>query len=69
VWPNIRTRLHSTFPSRADLINAMLASCHLPRLSDGTFTVNFKGKLQLDGGLLSVVTPPPSTHHSVLVCR
>jgi predicted acylesterase/phospholipase RssA len=65
----VRTRLFSSFPSRADLIAAVLASCHLPSLSDGSFTVNFKGRLHIDGGLLSVVTPPPDAAHPVLVCR
>jgi hypothetical protein len=69
VWPSVRTRLFSSFPSRADLIAAVLASCHLPSLSDGSFTVNFKGRLHIDGGLLSVVTPPPDAAHTVLVCR
>jgi hypothetical protein len=36
---------------------------------DGSFTVNFKGRLHIDGGLLSVLTPPPNTAHSVLICR
>ncbi len=69
VWPTIRTRLVSRYPTRADLIKAVLASCHLPLLSDGTLTVKFKGCLHIDGGLLSVVTPPPHAAHSVLVCR
>ena len=69
VWPTIRTRLFSTFQTRADLINAVLASCHLPTLSDGTLTTKFRGQLHIDGGLLSVVTPPPQAAHTVLVCR
>ncbi|WIA42761.1 hypothetical protein OEZ86_008703 [Tetradesmus obliquus] len=68
VWPSIRTRLFSSFPTRPDLISAVMASCHLPSLSDGSFTVNFKGRLHIDGGLLSVVTPPPNAAHTVLVC-
>eukprot|EP00878_Enallax_costatus_P031577 GHUV01034536.1.p1 GENE.GHUV01034536.1~~GHUV01034536.1.p1 ORF type:complete len:113 (+),score=22.76 GHUV01034536.1:208-546(+) len=69
VWPAIRTRLFSSFPTRTDLINAMMASCHLPTLSDGSFTVNFNGRLHIDGGLLSVLTPPPGAAHTVHVCR
>lgn len=68
VWPSIRTRLFSSFPKRSDLIAAVLASCHLPTLSDGSLTVNFHGNLHIDGGLLSVITPPPHASHSVLVC-
>lgn len=69
VWPTIRTRLFSSFHTRADLINAVMASCHLPTLSDGSFTMRFKGRLHIDGGLLSVLTPPPHAAHTVLVCR
>lgn len=69
VWPAIRTRLFSSFPTRADLINAVMASCHLPTLSDGTFTVNFKNRLHIDGGLLSVLTTPPKATHTVAICR
>lgn len=65
----IQTRLVSSFKSRSDLIRAVLASCHLPTLSDGSLTVKFKGRLHIDGGLLSVVTPPPGAAHTVLVCR
>jgi hypothetical protein len=32
-------------------------------------TVSFEGRLHIDGGLLSVLTPPPGAYHSVLVCR
>eukprot|EP00775_Hariotina_reticulata_P010098 gene10098-10254_t len=68
VFPTIRTRLFSSFPTQTDLINAVMASCHLPSYSDGSITVNFKGRLHIDGGLLSVLTPPPNAVHSVLVC-
>lgn len=69
VWPSIRTRLFSSFPTRSDLIDAVLASCHLPALSDGSLTKKFMGRLHIDGGLLSVVTPPPDAAHTVVVCR
>lgn len=69
VWPTIRTRLFSSFATRADLINAVMASCHLPTLSDGSLTMRFRGRLHIDGGLLSVLTPPPHAAHTVLVCR
>lgn len=69
VWPTIRTRLFSSFATRAELITAVLASCHLPTLSDGRLTVPFAGGApHIDGGLLSVITPPPGATHSALVC-
>jgi hypothetical protein len=70
VWPAVRTHLVSHFPTRDSLIDAVLASCHLPTISDGSLTVNFRGRgLHIDGGLLSVITPPPGAAHTVLVCR
>jgi hypothetical protein len=70
VWPAVKTHLVSNFPTRQALIDAVMASCHLPTISDGSFTVNFQGRgLHIDGGLLSVLTPPPNAAHTVLVCR
>ncbi|KIZ00064.1 hypothetical protein MNEG_7899 [Monoraphidium neglectum] len=68
VWPSVRTMLHYSFGTKDELIDAMLASCHLPSISDGSITVRFKQRPHIDGGLLSVLTPPPDTTHTVNVC-
>ena len=68
VWPSVRTSLHSRFTSTRDLIEAVMASCHLPAISDGSLTVNFGGRPHIDGGLLSVLTPPPGAEHVVNIC-
>ena len=38
------------FESRADLVDALLASCHLPLMSDGSLTTRFRGRRVIDGG-------------------
>jgi len=43
----------SQFENRQDLINANLASVHLPWFLDGNLTSNFRGKPHIDGSFLS----------------
>ena len=37
------------FESRADLVDALLASCHLPLMSDGSLTARFRGRRVIEG--------------------
>ena len=37
------------FASRRDLIEALMASCHLPLLANGKLTTKFRGKVVIDG--------------------
>lgn len=43
----------SQFENRQDLINANMASVHLPWFLDGNLTSNFRGKPHIDGSFLS----------------
>ena len=56
--PLPRARLHSSFASRDDLIACLLASCHLPKISDGSATCMYAGAVVADGGLFNL-TPAP----------
>ena len=63
VWladPSYRWELVSDFSSRADVIEALLASCHVPFWFDGrNATTQFRGRAALDGGLSPNFMPSP----------
>jgi hypothetical protein len=52
--------LLSDFESRADLISALLTSCHIPLWMDGTLARTFRGEAHVDGGLTQFLPLPPA---------
>jgi len=58
--PLLKSKIISQFSDRADLIQALLASCHLPVLSDGKMVTKFRGKSAMDGGLTALMPQPPT---------
>lgn len=62
VFPRPANKLYGAFSSRQQLVKALLASCHLPRLSDGgLLTSSHKGgyKRVFDGGFSNLCPVPP----------
>ncbi|KAF6259348.1 hypothetical protein COO60DRAFT_1016014 [Scenedesmus sp. NREL 46B-D3] len=62
VLPRPANKLYGAFPTRQALIKALLTSCHLPRLSDGSIFTSFKSihKRCFDGGFSNLVPVPPA---------
>mmetsp|Transcript_32555 Transcript_32555/g.71865 ORF Transcript_32555/g.71865 Transcript_32555/m.71865 type:complete len:359 (+) Transcript_32555:60-1136(+) len=54
----LHSKTVSRFSSRDDLISALLASCHIPVLSTGSFTTRFRGRRVLDGGVTDMMPLP-----------
>jgi len=59
VVPVWRPTLVSDFASREDLIEALMASAHIPLYLDGRWAARFRGRLVIDGGATSFVPSPP----------
>jgi len=64
--PGFGTRTVSDYRDRADLINANMASVHIPYLFGGTFAASFRGHPCIDGSVylpnvsdLSKISQPP----------
>ncbi|GAX84111.1 hypothetical protein CEUSTIGMA_g11534.t1 [Chlamydomonas eustigma] len=55
------------FSSREVLIEAIMASCHLPLLSTGKITTTFRGKVVLDGSVTDLIPVPAAPHHVVKI--
>eukprot|EP00775_Hariotina_reticulata_P005459 gene5459-5693_t len=62
VLPRPANKLYGAFTSRQHLIKALLASCHLPRVSDGWIFTSYKGihKRCFDGGFSNLCPVPPA---------
>ena len=57
VTPSIKTpKLISGFKGKADIIEACMASCHVPLFLDGRATTEFRGEQVLDGSFWYFVT-------------
>ncbi|KAF5828033.1 acyl transferase/acyl hydrolase/lysophospholipase [Dunaliella salina] len=65
--PLLKSKIISQFSDRADLIQALLASCHLPVLSDGKMTTKFRGKGAMDGGLTALMPQPSTLPHQQVI--
>lgn len=63
-WGQLKCKRATHFESRDDLIDALMASCHLPILSNGRLTTSFRGRRVADGGFTDVM--PVVQHPSVL---
>ncbi len=50
-FPFLQNELASTFHSDEDLVNTLLASCHLPWVINGNFFTKWRGNTCIDGGL------------------
>ncbi|EFN58812.1 hypothetical protein CHLNCDRAFT_56906 [Chlorella variabilis] len=61
VTPIARPLLVSDFSSRADLIQALMTSCHIPFWLDGNAFTEFRGERHCDGGLTNFIPLPPGT--------
>jgi hypothetical protein len=59
VVPVWRPMLVSDFRSREDLIEALMASAHIPLYLDGRWATRFRGQIVIDGGATSFVPSPP----------
>ena len=54
-WGALKSKRVTRFESRVDLIEALMASCHLPLLSNGSLTASFRGRRVADGGFTDVM--------------
>ncbi|KDO34161.1 hypothetical protein SPRG_19013 [Saprolegnia parasitica CBS 223.65] len=63
VWPRPGVDLHTTFGSRDDLAEALLASCHIPFYLSRDLSVPHRGAWHIDGCVVSLV--PTLDHHVV----
>lgn len=59
VFPSFQKEVVSHFHSRQDLIEALMASCYIPALTDGSITTSFRGNRVMDGGVLDLCPEPP----------
>ncbi len=50
-FPFLQNELVSTFYSDEDLVNTVVASCHLPWVLNGNFFTKWRGNTCIDGGL------------------
>ncbi|MCX7343523.1 MAG: hypothetical protein NT128_05215 [Proteobacteria bacterium] len=50
-FPFLRNELVSTFHSDEDLVDTLMASCHLPWVINGNFFTKWRGNTCIDGGL------------------
>ena len=53
--------LVSDFADRADLVQALMTSCHIPFWLDGNAFTEFRGERSCDGGLTNFIPIPPGT--------
>ncbi len=60
--------LVSHFSSRDDLIEALLASCHVPWYLDGRAHTAFRGLPAFDGGFIDFLPIPPTSQRPLRVC-
>lgn len=65
-----RTSWHSSFSSKQDLIDAIMASCHIPFLIDGRLFATFNGMWCVDGCLFDplLATRVIAHHGAQLIC-
>lgn len=61
ITPIARPVLLSSFQDRSDLIDALMASCHIPFWLDGNAFRYFRGERHCDGGLTNFIPLPPGT--------
>jgi hypothetical protein len=59
VMPVWRPQIVSDFRSREDLIEALMASAHIPVYLDGRWATRFRGSLVIDGGATTFIPLPP----------
>ncbi|GFH28674.1 patatin, partial [Haematococcus lacustris] len=57
--PVARRIMVTEFHSREDLLDALTASCWLPRYSGPSLTCTFRGRACMDGGTLDLLPPLP----------
>ena len=65
-----RTSWHSSFSSKIELIDAIMASCHIPFFLDGCAFATFKGMWCVDGCLFdgALASQILADHGALLVC-
>lgn len=69
VFPYLQPVQVTSFPQRGDLLSALLASCHLPRISNGALTTLHDKRVALDGGITDLIpTPLGCTHTLKIAC-
>lgn len=66
--PYARSHLVSEFTSKADVIQALLTSCHIPFYFAGTFARTFRGRYCYDGGVTNFIPVPPDLDYAARVC-
>lgn len=66
LFPRPRSLRVSSFHSRTDLIEALMASCHIPGYFNGSITGRFRGRVAMDGGVTELL-PVPVTPHDFLL--
>ena len=58
----------SEFPTRDDLISALVTSCHIPWYFNGKWMARFRGGYYMDGAVLNPLPAPPGAEYTCKVC-
>ncbi|GAX82107.1 hypothetical protein CEUSTIGMA_g9535.t1 [Chlamydomonas eustigma] len=66
-YGGLHSKRVSQFDTREDLLDALVASCHLPFLSNGSLTTRFHGRSVMDGGFTDFIPVPTEPHHVVKI--
>eukprot|EP00195_Chlamydomonas_chlamydogama_P016101 CAMPEP_0202891716 /NCGR_PEP_ID=MMETSP1392-20130828/1710_1 /ASSEMBLY_ACC=CAM_ASM_000868 /TAXON_ID=225041 /ORGANISM="Chlamydomonas chlamydogama, Strain SAG 11-48b" /LENGTH=529 /DNA_ID=CAMNT_0049575549 /DNA_START=201 /DNA_END=1792 /DNA_ORIENTATION=+ len=67
LFPYLQPESVSQFHSKDDLVEALLASCHIPVYASGSWVTKFRGRYYVDGGVANFVPAPP-TPTAIKVC-
>ncbi|KAF5830417.1 acyl transferase/acyl hydrolase/lysophospholipase [Dunaliella salina] len=68
VFPVWTPETVSKWNSKDDLVECLVASCHVPVYANGDFMTSFRGRWYMDGGWTGFIPKPPGVHHTVKVC-
>lgn len=65
--PYPRHELVHRFQSKAEVLQAVLTSCHIPWYFNGQFCTTFRGSLYYDGGLTNLIPVPHGVETAIKV--
>lgn len=67
VFPYLQPVQVTSFLKRQDLLSALLASCHIPRISNGALTTLHDTRVVLDGGITDLIPTPLGCAHTLKI--
>eukprot|EP00039_Didymoeca_costata_P029921 m.27050 g.27050 ORF g.27050 m.27050 type:complete len:314 (+) comp7857_c0_seq1:383-1324(+) len=59
VWPMSGFEIVNEFKDKRDLIDALMATCHIPFYLEPRFCTKYRGKYVIDGGMNTQLNPMP----------